>query len=397
MGLLDFIFPKKEKRTYNTDFMGSLGISSSGVPVSEKGSMQLTAVWAAVNLIASTVASLPLNVYERKKDGSKAIAYDLPLQQLLHSNPSERYTSYQFRNTMMVHLLLYGNAYAIINRNGGAKPISFDIIDPTLVSTSLGEDGKVYYETGERTYQSKEILHFVGLSYDGLIGKSPITACREAIGVGLATQRFGSKFFENGAILQGVLQTDGKLTEESAERLRKSWGNRYGGLNNTHKTAVLEGGVSYKPISVPLVDAEFVKNRQFTIAEIARIFRVQPHMLFDLERSTNNNIEQQSIEFVTYTLMPYLVNIEQEFNRKVFTANEERTHFTKFRVAELLRADVDSRGDYYRRLFEIGVLSANEIREFEDLNKLEGLDGHYVPLNLGPVDDENREQDGSNI
>lgn len=393
MGLLDFLFPKKEKRSYNTDFMGSLGISSSGVPVSEKGSMQLTAVWAAVNLIASTVASLPLNVYERRKDGSKSIAYDLPLQQLLHSNPSERYTSYQFRNTLMVHLLLYGNAYAIINRNGGGRPVSFEIVDPNLVAVKLGDDDeKVYYETKGRSYQSKEILHFVGLSYDGLIGKSPIQACREAIGVGLATQRFGSKFFENGAILQGVLQTDGKLTEESAERLRKSWGNRFGGLNQSHKTAVLEGGVSYKPISVPLVDAEFVKNRQFTIQEIARIFRVQPHMLFDLERSTNNNIEQQSIEFVTYTLMPYLVNIEQEFNRKVFTTSEEKNHWCKFRVSELLRADVDSRGDYYRRLFEIGVLSANEIREFEDLNRLEGLDGHFVPLNLGSIDNTNKNE-----
>lgn len=385
MGLLDFLFPKKEKRHYNTDFMGSLGASSSGVPVSEKGSMQLTAIWAAVNLIASTVASLPLNVYERKKDGSKAIDYDLPLQKLLHSNPSDRYTSYQFRNTLMVHLLLYGNSYAIIHRNGGAKPINFQIIDPQSVEVKVGEDGKVYYETDDRTYQSKEMLHFVGLSYDGLLGKSPISACREAISVGLATQKFGAKFFENGAILQGVLQTDGKLTEESAERLRKSWGNRYGGLSNTHKTAVLEGGVSYKPISVPLVDAEFVKNRQFTIAEIARIFRVQPHMLFDLERSTNNNIEQQSIEFVTYTLMPYLVNIEQEFNRKVFTTSEENNHWVKFRVAELLRADVDSRGDYYRRLFEIGVLSANEIREFEDLNRVDGLDEHFVPLNLGSI------------
>ena len=393
MGLLDFLFPKKEKRSYNTDFMGSLGISSSGVPVSEKGSMQLTAVWAAVNLIASTVASLPLNVYERRKDGSKSIAYDLPLQQLLHSNPSERYTSYQFRNTLMVHLLLYGNAYAIINRNGGGRPVSFEIVDPNLVAVKLGDDDeKVYYETKGRSYQSKEILHFVGLSYDGLIGKSPIQACREAIGVGLATQRFGSKFFENGAILQGGLQTDGKLTEESAERLRKSWGNRFGGLNQSHKTAVLEGGVSYKPISVPLVDAEFVKNRQFTIQEIARIFRVQPHMLFDLERSTNNNIEQQSIEFVTYTLMPYLVNIEQEFNRKVFTTSEEKNHWCKFRVSELLRADVDSRGDYYRRLFEIGVLSANEIREFEDLNRLEGLDGHFVPLNLGSIDNTNKNE-----
>jgi HK97 family phage portal protein len=235
------------------------------------------------------------------------------------------------------------------------------------------------------------MLHFVGLSYDGVKGKSPITACREALGLGLATQKFGAKFFENGAILSGVLQTDGKLTEESAQRLRTSWNNRFGGVYKSHSTAVLEGGVNYKPISVPLVDAEFVKNRSFTISEIARIFRVQPHMIMDLERSTNNNIEQQSIEFVTYTLMPYLVNIEQEFNRKIFSPSEQKNSWVKFRVSGLLRADVDSRGDYYRRLFEIGVLSANEIREFEDLNRIQGLDEHYVPLNLGPTNNINDE------
>ena len=214
------------------------------------------------------------------------------------------------------------------------------------------------------------------------------------MGVGLATQKFGAKFFENGAILSGVLQTDGKLTEESAQRLRTSWNNRFGGVYKSHSTAVLEGGVNYKPISVPLVDAEFVKNRSFTIAEIARIFRVQPHMIMDLERSTNNNIEQQSIEFVTYTLMPYLVNIEQEFNRKIFSPNEQKNSYVKFMVSGLLRADVDSRGDYYRRLFEIGVLSANEIREFEDLNRVEGLDEHYVPLNLGEAGKNNTETNG---
>lgn len=391
MGIFDFLFPKKEQR-YN-DFLGSFGVASSGVPVTEKGAMQLTAVWAAVNLISSTIASLPLNVYTRDKFGAKKIAYDSPLQKLLHSAPSENYTSYQFRNTMMCHLLLSGNAYAIIERNGGGKPISFTIIDPENVEVSKGKDNKTYYLMKEKTYQSKEVLHFVGLSYDGMVGKSPITACREALGLGLATQKFGAKFFENGAILSGVLQTDGKLTEESADRLRNSWNTRFGGVHKSHSTAVLEGGVNYKPISVPLADAEFIKNREFTIAEIARIFRVQPHLLMDLARSTNNNIEQQSIEYVTYTLMPYLVNIEQEFNRKIFTPSEESNSWVKFRVSGLLRADVDSRGDYYRRLFEIGVLSANEIREFEDLNRIEGLDEHFVPLNLGPTNNFNNESE----
>lgn len=395
MGLFDFLFPKKEQRSSN-NFLDSFGIASSGVPVSEKGAMQLTAVWSAVNLISSTIASLPLNVYTRDNRGSKQIAYNSPLQNLLHNIPSENYTSYQFRNTMVCHLLLYGNAYAIIERNGGGRPVSFKIVEPEYVEVTVGADGKSYYtiQNEDKVYQSKEMLHFVGLSYDGVKGKSPISACREALGVGLATQKFGAKFFENGAILSGVLQTDGKLTEESAQRLRTSWNNRFGGVYKSHSTAVLEGGVNYKPISVPLVDAEFVKNRSFTIAEIARIFRVQPHMIMDLERSTNNNIEQQSIEFVTYTLMPYLVNIEQEFNRKIFSPNEQKNSYVKFMVSGLLRADVDSRGDYYRRLFEIGVLSANEIREFEDLNRVEGLDEHYVPLNLGEAGKNNTETNG---
>ena len=394
MGLLDFFYKPKEQRSASNFTLGAIGGSSSGVRVSEDNSIGLPAVWAAVRLLSETIASLPLNVYRKDKDGSKYVDEKIPLNKLLSTSPNTKYTS--FINTMMNSLLLWGNAYCLIIRNGGSRPIALEILQPDKVEVAVGDDGETYYKVKDLgTFSSMEILHIVGLSFNGLVGKSPIQACKEAVGFGLATQQYGSNFFQ-GANLSGVLEHPGVLTDEAANRLRTSWANRYSGLANSHSTAVLENGTKFKPIAMPLADSAFIESRNFSVAEIARIFRLAPHLIGDLSRSTYSNIEQQSLEFAKYTLTPYLINWEQELNRKLLSTKEQGTHFCKFRTNELLRGDVNSRADYYTKLFNVGALSPNDIRSMEDMNKVNNGDEYYVPLNLGEVGRTNNDNENQN-
>ena len=385
MGLLDFIFKGSDKRSANNFTLGSVGTSNSGVRVSEDNSIGLPAVWAAVRLLSETISSLPLNVYRKEKDGSKYVDNKNNLNLLLSTSPNSKYTSFTWRNALMNSLLLWGNGYSLINRNGGGRPISLELLQPDKVQVLSGEDGETYYKVkGRGTFSSMEILHLVGLSFDGIVGKSPIQACKEAVGFGLATQKYGSNYYQ-GANLSGVLEVNGVLTDDAANRLRQSWNNRYSGLSNSHATAVLENGTTFKPISMPLADAEFVNASNFSVAQVARIFRVPPHMIGDLSKATYSNIEQQSLEFAKYSLTPYLINIEQELNKKLLSTKEQSTSFCKFRTTELLRSDANSRADYYRKLFEVGALSPNDIRKGEDMNSIPNGDDYFVPLNLGEL------------
>ncbi len=395
MGLLDFF--KKEKRGSNFLSSANLYGNNSGVGVSEKSSIGLTAVWASVRLLSETIASLPLNLYRMDNKGSKFIDFKSPLNTLMSTSPSPNYTTYNFIETMMSNLLLWGNAYAFIKRNGGARPVELQILSPEYVEPFKSEeDGLVYYKIKDSNILSdREVIHIVGFSYDGVLGKSPIKACQEALGIGMASQEFGANFFGRGANLSGVLEHPSRLSDDAANRLRQSFSNRFAGIKNSHQTAVLEEGVKFKAIGMPLSDAQFIETRRFSVEEVARIFRVPNHLINDLTRSTYSNIEQQSLEFAKYSLTPYLVNWEQELNRKLLASREISTHFFKFQTKELLRSDANSRADYYRKLFEVGALSPNEIRNMEDMNTL-GAEGdeHYVPLNLGQVGDNNTDDEG---
>ena len=395
MGLLDFF--KKEKRGSNFLSSANLYGNNSGVGVSEKSSIGLTAVWASVRLLSDTIASLPLNLYRMDNKGSKFIDFKSPLNTLMSTSPSPNYTTYNFIETMMSNLLLWGNAYAFIKRNGGARPVELQILSPEYVEPFKSEeDGLVYYKIKDSNILSdREVIHIVGFSYDGVLGKSPIKACQEALGIGMASQEFGANFFGRGANLSGVLEHPSRLSDDAANRLRQSFSNRFAGIKNSHQTAVLEEGVKFKAIGMPLSDAQFIETRRFSVEEVARIFRVPNHLINDLTRSTYSNIEQQSLEFAKYSLTPYLVNWEQELNRKLLASREISTHFFKFQTKELLRSDANSRADYYRKLFEVGALSPNEIRNMEDMNTL-GVEGdeHYVPLNLGQVGDNNTDDEG---
>lgn len=359
------------------------GTSSSGKAVNEKTALQTTAVYACVRILAETIASLPFHTYRYTLNG-KEKAIEHPIYYLLHSEPNPEMTSFVFRETLMSHLLLWGNAYAQIIRDGRGRVLGLYPLLPNKVIVNRNQHGELVYqyEKEGQTYflRSYEVLHIPGLGFDGLIGYSPIAMAKNAIGMAIATEEYGAKFFANGANPGGVLEHPGVVKDPA--RIRESWNAVYQGSSNAHRVAVLEEGMKFQSIGIPPEQAQFLETRKFQINEIARIFRIPPHMIGDLEKSSFSNIEQQSLEFVMYTLDPWVVRWEQAIQRALFTENEKRQYFVKFNVDGLLRGDYQSRMNGYAVGRQNGWLSANDIRELENLNRIpEDLGGDLYLIN----------------
>ena len=347
--------------------------------------MQLTAVYACVRILAEAIAGLPLHLYRRGKNGSKDKAADHPLYSLLHDEPNPEMTSFVFRETMMTHLLLYGNCYSQIIRDGRGQVTALYPLMPNQMSVDRDERGQLYYTylrsneeaatmSGSTVYlMPEDVLHVPGLGFDGLVGYSPIAMARNSIGMALACEEYGAKFFANGASPSGVLEHPGTIKDIS--RLRESWNSVYGGSKNAGKVAILEEGMHYAPISISPNEAQFLETRKFQVDEIARIFHVPPHMIGDLERSTFSNIEQQSLEFVKYTLNPWVCRWEQALTRALLSPREKREYFIKFNVDGLLRGDYQSRMNGYAVGRQNGWMSANDIRELENLDRIPAEQG----------------------
>ena len=407
--------PKVEDRTAGSSFTFYMGSSSSGKTVTERSAMQMTAVYACVRILSEAVAGLPLHFYRYKEDGSKEKAIDSNLYHLLHDEPNPEMSSFVFRETLMTHLLLWGNAYAQIIRNGKGEIIALYPLMPNKMSVDRDESGKLYYtytrSEGEAntmqgssvTLEPKDVLHIPGLGFDGLVGYSPIAMAKNAIGLAIATEEFGSKFFANGAAPSGVLEHPGTIKDPS--RVREAWQSQFGGSGNSGKVAVLEEGMKYTPISISPEQAQFLETRKFQINEIARIFRVPPHMVGDLEKSSFSNIEQQSLEFVKYTLDPWIVRWEQSLSRSLLTEDEKKQYFFKFNLEGLLRGDYQSRMNGYAIARQNGWMSANDIRELENMDKLtpeQGGDLYLVNGNMLPLEkagayaDKNNEKETEN-
>jgi len=364
------------------------GGTSSGKAVNERTAMQTSAVYACVRILAESVAGLPLHVYERTANGSKSTKPSHPLYRLLHDEPNREMTSFVFRETLMSHLLLWGNAYAQIIRDARGFPIALYPLLPDRMAVDRNESGELVYtyqsDKGQVKLRRENILHIPGLGFDGLIGYSPIAMAKNAVGLALATEDYGATFFANGANPGGVLEHPGVIKPEQADRLRESWQSQFGGAN-AHKVAVLEEGLKFHQMSIPPEQAQFLETRKFQINEIARIFRVPPHMVGDLEKSSFSNIEQQSLEFVKYTLDPWVVRWEQSLQQALILPSEKATIFIKFNLDGLLRGDYQSRMQGYSTGIQNGFMSVNDVRGLEDMNLLtaeEGGDLHFVNGNM---------------
>jgi HK97 family phage portal protein len=376
-----------------------VGGSSAGKIVTERSAMQMTAVYACVRILSEAVAGLPLQLYRYNDEGGKEKALDHPLYRLLHDEPNPEMSSFVFRETLMTHLLLWGNAYAQIIRNGKGEIVALYPLMPNKMTVSRDENGQLYYtyqkSTDELpkdnnylvTLHPSDVLHIPGLGFDGLVGYSPIAMAKNAIGLAIATEEYGSKFFANGAAPSGVLEHPGTIKDPA--RVRDSWQATFGGSGNSNKIAVLEEGMKYTPISISPEQAQFLETRKFQINEIARIFRVPPHMVGDLDKSSFSNIEQQSLEFVKYTLDPWVIRWEQSIQRILLTPEEKKTYFVKFNVEGLLRGDYQSRMTGYATARQNGWMSANDIRELENMDRIpaeEGGDLYLVNGNMLPLE-----------
>lgn len=400
MGIFSGLFKSRDKPTDST--VGSrytfyMGGSTSGKTVTERSAMQMTAVYSCVRILAEAIAGLPLHVYRYNSDGGKEKAIDHSLYLILHDEPNPEMSSFVFRETLMTHLLLWGNAYAQIIRNSKGEVVALYPLMPNKMSVDRDENGQLYYqylrsidEVGGKSetviLKPADVLHIPGLGFDGLVGYSPIAMAKNAIGLAIATEEYGAKFFANGAAPSGVLEHPGTIKDP--QRVREAWQSQFGGSQNSGKIAVLEEGMKYTPISISPEQAQFLETRKFQINEIARIFRVPPHMVGDLEKSSFSNIEQQSLEFVKYTLDPWVIRWEQSIMRTLLTPEEKKSYFVKFNLEGLLRGDYQSRMNGYATARQNGWMSANDIRELENLDRIPAeaggdlflINGNMLPL-----------------
>lgn len=372
--------PKVEDYSISSRYRFLMGPTAAGNTVNER-----SAVYACVRILAEGIAGLPLHLYKCGKNGSREKAVEHPLYFLLHDEPNPEMTSLVFRETLMTHLLLYGNCYCQIIRDGRGQVTALYPLMPNQMSVDRDEKGQLYYtylRSGDEADTMKkgivyllpeDVLHIPALGFDGLVGYSPIAMAKNSIGMGLACEEYGAKFFANGAAPSGVLEHPGTIKDIT--RLRESWNAIYGGSKNAGKVAILEEGMHYSPISISPNEAQFLETRKFQVDEIARIFHVPPHMIGDLERSTFSNIEQQSLEFVKYTLNPWVCRWEQALTRSLLSPKEKREYSIKFNVDGLLRGDYQSRMNGYAVGRQNGWMSANDIRKLENLDRISAEQG----------------------
>jgi HK97 family phage portal protein len=392
MGVVDFVsnlFTKKETRTHqqNPALFNLLGASGgSGMQVDTETALTNTAVWAAIRILSESVAQLPIQLFENTEGGDKLNRKDHNLAKLLKIKPNQYMTTYAFMSKIMVDLLTNGNSYVRILRNPSGKPI--ELIPIHIMDIEIVEYDDLFFYSDNKSgdnFDTYDILHFKGLSRDGQIGLSPIDVCSASISWGLGLEKYGNDYFKNGAKVSGVLQTERALTTEAIDRLRMSFAQNYSTIGNSQKTLILEEGLKFSPISLSNEASQFLASRQFSIEEVARIFNIPPHLLRDLTKSSFNNIQEQSREFVQYSLMPYLISIEQELNCKLLKTNELGKLNFKFNTTALLRGNPIERADYYSKMLNMGAMTINEIRSKENLNAVADGDNLFMQLNMATL------------
>ena len=367
-------------------------VSAAGIRVGPDGALRVSPVFAAVRLLSDTLAALPLIVYQRlPNDGGKERATGHPLYDVLHRQPNSFQDSFQWRRMMMRHVLLWGAGYNFVKPGPRGFADQLVPIHPSrVVKTEQVESGRLLFHIQDRTggltrtYTQDEVWRLPGFTEDGIECKSVLTYARDSVGLALATEGYASRLFSQGAKHGGVLTVPGLLNDEAAERMAASFQAATAGPRNWHRPVILEQGTVFKETTMTAEDSQFILSRKFSVTDIARWFGVPPHMIGDLDRATNNNIEQQSLEFVIYNLTPWLVFWEQAILQNLILA--KRTYFAEFNVEGLLRGDSASRAAFFGKMFQVGVYSPNEIRRIEGRNEVDGGDQRFVPANMRPLD-----------
>ncbi len=395
MGFISRIFGPREKSTTTSERPASWFVdwirggenTSSGISVTPQTAMRLAAVWACVRVRSEDIGKLPCHLYKRLPNGGKQRDTKHPLYKLIHDAPNPRMTAFDFKQLLQAHVDTNGNGYALkeFDERGANVIALWPVNDPKKVTVHATPDGKdLFYKIGsdEKLIPAEGVLHLRGFSLDGMVGMSPITHHRETIGLAMAAEKYGSAFFGNSAQPRGIVKVKGIIDEPNAARLRENWEQKYRGIENSHKIAILDGGMEWIQTGMSNADAQYIDLRKMQNEEIWRIYRMPPHKVGDLSRSTNNNIEHQGLEYVSDCLMSEMVRWEQTLCRDLLTDKEQETHFFEFLPDALLRGDLKSRYEAYAVGRNWGWLSVNDIKDFENQNHVKNGDIYLQPLNM---------------
>lgn len=352
--------------------------TNAGVQVSEFNAVTLPAVYACVRVISDAISMLPVGVYRQEGDKTKLVKGH-PASQLLNIRPNDRMTAFTYRSTSLHHSLLWGNGYSEIERTNGGEPVGLWLALPDRTWPELESDGHLQYQTNiqgnSKTLDASDVCHVPALGFDGVVGYSPVSVARQAIGLGLAMETFGAKFFGNDSKSGGFLKHPGKLTPEAIVRIRAGM-DAQSGLDQSHRPKVLEEGMEWIQTTINPEDAQFLESRDFQVADIARIFGVPLHMIQSVSGSTSwgSGLEEMSLGFVRYTLAPWLCRQEQEWSTKLLTERERKEGlYIKHDTHPLLRGDAKARAEYYTKALhpQTGWLQENEVRDMEDRNPVD--------------------------
>jgi HK97 family phage portal protein len=366
-----------------------MNASAAGANVTPESAMRMAAVFSAIRILGEDVGSLPLFIYEKLERGRRK-APEMYLSSLF-DQPNPNMTSMEYREVIEAHLAAWGNGYSRIESDGSGRPKALWPLHPGSLIQTEKRNGIKYYQfrsgDGKNPWYSQfEIWHLHGLGDDGERGYSPIQLMRRAVGLGLSAEEFGAKFFENDARPGIVLEHPARLSDPAYKNLKESWNEELQGSAKSHQMRILEEGMKLHEVGIPPEDAQFIETRKYQVTEIARMFRLPPHMLADLEHATFSNIEHQSIDYVRGSLRPWLVRWEQSIGKNLMLPEERVRYYARHSVDGLLRGDIQSRYAAYNQGRNGGWLSANDIRELEDMEPIEGGDIYLVPLNMVPAD-----------
>lgn len=365
--------------------------SASGEKITANSALQVPTVYACVNILANSVAKLPFQTFKKTKKGRERDSSH-KVAKLLEDRPNPYQNPFRFKHLIETHRNLWGNAYINIAWGMDGRPEALWLLNPSLTDPKVDlKTNELWFITtlpnGKVTRIPKsDIIHLTALSTDGLKGKAPIEVARESIGSSQASQKFKGKFFANGTAAAGILKVPGQLNKDAKDKVRDEWETMYTGVNNAQRVAILDAGLEFQSIGMPLKDAQFIEGMKFDKAEIATIYNIPLHLVGELGRATHSNIEQQSLDFIQNALSPILIQYEQEFGYQCFSLPEQKKYYLKFNLTSLLRGDSQARAEFYKKMIEMGAYSINEVRSLEEQDSIENGDKHFVSLNYTTLD-----------